>query len=232
VADDQSPEPERDTGDESFFRRRERYDEPSPRVIETWSAVLLSVTVILTAWSAFESSKWGGAMSIAFSQASSARIQASTAALEQANGVQTDLSIYSLWLQMKAADNQSAAKYVEERFTDRFRVVFSEWVDQGGISDPKNAPKSPFALPDYVPPGTQERTELDARADEKFQEALRNNQRGDNYTILGVLFAVVLFFSAVSNRFANRKLQYGMLVFASALFLVGGAFLLAFPKLI
>ncbi len=232
MVDDEVPDPAVDEGDESFFRRREKGDEPPPRAVETWSALLLAVTVVLTAWSAFESSKWGGEMSIAFSQASSARIQANRAAGEVANARQVDLSIYSLWLQTTADQNERAAAYVEERFTDRFRVVFDEWVAQGGISDPENAPLSPFALPSYVPPGTQEQTDLDARADAKFQEALDNNQQGDDYTLLGVLFAVVLFFSAVATRFANRRLQYAMLGFATVAFLAGVAFLAAFPKII
>ncbi|MDH5291215.1 MAG: hypothetical protein OEY41_14570, partial [Acidimicrobiia bacterium] len=80
--------------------------------------------------------------------------------------------------------------------------------------------------------GSQDQADLDTRADAKFQDALANNQRGDNYTILGVLFAIVLFFAAVSTRFVNRSLQYGMLIFASVLFLTGVAFLIAFPRLI
>jgi hypothetical protein len=230
VADGEEPEGHR--ADTSFFRRREKGGEPSPRAIETWSAVLLSVTVILTAWSGFESSKWGGAMSIAFSQASSARIQANRAAAEATSAAQVDLSIYSLWVQMKAAGDQPAAKYVEDRFTDRFRVAFEEWVAQGGIRDPENAPLSPFALAAYIPPGSEEQIALDARADAKFQAALDNNQRGDNYTILGVLFALVLFFSAMATRFADRRLQYGMLAFASLVFVGGVIFLVSFPKLI
>lgn len=232
MTDSGALDPQEETDEESFFQRRQKGDERSPRLVETWSAVLLSVTVILTAWSAFESSKWGGEMSIAFSEASSSRIQANRAAGEVANARQVDLSIYSLWLQMEAADNESASAYVEERFTDRFRVAFDEWVSQGGIGDPQNAPLSPFELPSYVPPGTQDRADLDARADAKFQEALDKNQVGDNYTILGVLFAVVLFFAAMATRFLNRRLQYGMLAFASVVFLSGVGFLVAFPKLI
>ena len=40
--------------------------------------VLLSVTTIAAAWSGFEASKSGGAMSIAFSQASAARVEATS----------------------------------------------------------------------------------------------------------------------------------------------------------
>jgi hypothetical protein len=226
------PKPSGDATHKSAFRRRLKEGEPTSRLVEIWSAVLLSVTVILTAWSAFEASKWGGAMSIAFSQSSSTRITASTAASEVAAARQVDLSIYSLWLQMKAANDESAASYVEKRFTDRFRIAFDAWVAQGGATNSQTAPLSPFALPSYVPPGTREQVELNAQAEAKTQEALRNNQRGDNYTILGVLFAVVLFFAAMATRFVNRRLQSGMLLFASVAFVGGVGFLLTFPKLI
>lgn len=214
-----------------LFERRAAGQEPG-RGVETWSALLLAVTVILTAWSGFEASKWGGAMSISFSQASSARIQANRAAGEAESDRQVDLSIYSLWLQTRAFGDEKQSQYVEARFTDRFRPAFDEWVRLGGISDPDHAPASPFALDSYVVPGTTEQEALDARADQKYTEALANNQRGDNYTILGVLFATVLFFTAMSTRFAQRRLQYGLLGFASTLFLCGAIFLLSFPKLV
>lgn len=218
--------------DESFFRRRVTGDEPPPKHVETFAALLLAVTVILTAWSGFQSSKWGGAMSISFAQASTARVQASTAQGEVNSDRQVDLSIFSLWLQARAFGDAKQSDYVETRFTDWFKPAFDEWVAMGGISDPTNAPKSPFALDSYVVPGTDQVTALNADADAKYKLALANNQRGDNYTILSVLFATVLFFAAITTRFANRKVEYGMLAFASFGFLVGAIFLLSFPKLV
>ncbi len=47
-----------------------------------------------------------------------------------------------------------------------------------------------------------------------------------------MLFAVVLFSSAMATRFANRRLQYGMLAFASVVFVGGAVFLASFPKLV
>jgi hypothetical protein len=42
-------------------------------VRETLALVLLAVTAIMTAWCGFESSKWGGEMSVSFSRASTDR---------------------------------------------------------------------------------------------------------------------------------------------------------------
>lgn len=46
---------------------------------ELVAVVLLSTTALLTAWSGFQSHKWGGVMAISFSEASTARIEASRA---------------------------------------------------------------------------------------------------------------------------------------------------------
>lgn len=198
---------------------------------ELVGVVVLSVTAVLTAWSGFESSKWGGAMSIAFSRASTARIEAARygAQADAARGF--DLNVFGLYLQATAEDDERLREFVEDRFTDHFAVAFESWVAMQPLDNP-GAPKSPFALPEYRPPGAAEAAEADARADELFAQALRNNQRGDNYTLLTVLFALVLFFTAVSQRLRSAALSWAVLAGALVLMITGIGFLLAFPKLI
>ena len=51
---------------------------PPGHVRETIVIIVLSITAVLTAWCGFESSKWHGEMSIAFSEAFSVRIEAAS----------------------------------------------------------------------------------------------------------------------------------------------------------
>ena len=145
-------------------------DSPATRPRRDWLDIMAvfvsSISAVLTAWSGFEASKWGGEMSIAFSQASSARVQ----------------------------------------------------VEAG-----------PFAVPEYIPPGTVEAQELNERADAKFPEALTNNQRGDNYSLLTVLFALVLFLTAMSQRDLAPWARKFLLIGATALGAVGVVILATFP---
>ena len=69
------------------------------------AVLLLSVTAILAAWTGFQASKWGGAMSISFAEASSARIQA--ARLDgDANRRQTiQVQLFTQWLQAYQDDD-------------------------------------------------------------------------------------------------------------------------------
>jgi len=106
---------------------------------------VLSLTAVLTAWCGFQASKWGGDMSISFSQASSA------------------------------------------------------------LSD---------------------------KADAKFSAALASNQRGDDYTLLTVLFALVLFLTAMSQRELAAWVRTTLLGLAIVVAVGGVVMMLTFPILI
>jgi hypothetical protein len=184
---------------------------------------LLSITAVLTAWCGFESSKWGGEMSIAFSQASSARVQAASAADISRDARQFDLAVYIEWVLAQADGRADLAAYIEERFSPEFQVAFDAWTDDG------REDRGPFARAEYVPPGTEDAEELNARADAKFALALENNQRGDNYSLLTVLFALVLFLTAMSQRELAPWIRRVFLVLALVVGAVGVIILLTFP---
>lgn len=193
------------------------------RVLDILTVILLSVTAVLTAWCGFEASKWGGEMSIAFSQASSARIQAASAESTAQAARQYDLTLYTEWVLAEANGQDDLVRFVEERFTEEFAVAFAAWNAEGRAS------RGPLAMAEYVPPGTVEAEELSARADAKFDEALANNQRGDDYSLLTVLFALVLFFAAISQHQSAPWRRRVFLSLAGVISIGGIAMLLTFP---
>ena len=225
---DAAPEEGRDgtppTDDEGWAERVERRTGKTVREVVT--VLVLSLTAVLTAWCGFQSSKWGGEMSIAFSQASSSRIQAANADGEARTARGYDLTIWANYVNAVAEDNDELADYVRERFTPQFRVAFDDWVAGGRTTT------GPFAEPSYVPPGTAEAEELSARADEKFQQALENNARGDRYSLLTVLFALVLFFAAMSSRDFAAWVSKTFLGIAGVLLVVGAVILSTFPVIV
>lgn len=206
-------------------------DRPSATPFEMLAVVVLSVTAVLTAWSGFESSKWGGEMSIAFSQASTARIESVRHSAEADAARIVDLNVFSVYVQAVAEDDDLLREFVESRFTDHFNVAFDEWSATRPLENPQ-APNSPFALPSYQPPGSAEAAAAEDRAEAKFAQALENNQRGDNYTLLTVLFALVLFFAAISQRLRSPTLGWLVLGGSVVFLTVGIGFLIAFPKII
>ncbi|HPQ85160.1 MAG TPA: hypothetical protein PLQ14_11915 [Actinomycetota bacterium] len=200
-------------------------DDASASRLELIGVILLSITAILTAWTAFQSSKWGGAMSISFAQASTARIEAARYDGLANRMTSVQVTLFTQWSQADAEGDQKLADFYEEQFPEPLKTAFAAWQQ-----DPTAG--NPFSLPEYQIPASQLAQESDALADAKYQEALDNNQRGDNYTILTVLFASVLFFAAMSGRVKASSSQVVLLSVAGVLFVVAVGFLIAFPKLI
>lgn len=193
------------------------------RLLDIITVFLLSIMAVLTAWCGFEASKWGGDMSIAFSQASSARIQATAADGTSRDARLYDLSIYTQWVLAEADGNDELRQFIEERFTPHFKVAFDAWIADG------RSELGPFAMAEYVPPGTAEAAKLTATADAKFAEALKSNQRGDNYSLLTVLFALVLFLTAMSQRENVLWIRRTLLGLGIVVALVGVIVMFTFP---
>ena len=198
---------------------------------ELVAVILLSVTAILTAWAGFQSSKWGGAMSISFSQASSARIQAARSEAVANRRSTIQVSLYTQWLQASANKEQELMDFLAARFPEPLNTSFKAWLATDPLTNP-DAPTSPFVMPEYQIPELADAAASDARADEKFAEALEYNQRGDNYTLLAVAFAAVLFFAAISGRMKSHRSQWALLGMGLAIFLVAMSLLLFYPKLV
>lgn len=78
-------------------------------------------------------------------------------------------------------------------------------------------------------PGEAEAAELGAKADERFAAALENNQRGDNYSILTVLFALVLFLGAMSQRDVKAWVARSLLALAVVTGTAGLIIMLTLP---
>lgn len=193
------------------------------KAFDVVTVFVLSIIAVLTAWCGFEASKWGGEMSISFSQASSARIQAAAADGEARDARLYDLTIYAQWVLAEADGREELVAFIEERFSPEFRTAFDAWEEDG------RSERGPMVMTEYVPPGTLESQELSERADAKFDEALVNNQRGDNYSLLTVLFALVLFLTAMSQRDLSRGSRMSLLILAIVVALAGCVVLLTFP---
>lgn len=214
---DQSPAEDDAAGDDAGSTSR------SSKVADIITVFVLSVTAVLTAWCGFQASKWGGEMSIAFSQASSARIQSINADGTARDARQFDLSLYTQYVLAGIDNNRTLADYIQARFSPEFRTAFDAWVAGG------RAAQGPFAMPEYVPPGTIEAVELANRADERFTQALINNQRGDNYSLLTVLFALVLFLTAMSQRNPQGWIRWTLLGLGIGFAVLALIFLATFP---
>ena len=198
------------------------------RRIELAGVLLIALTAVLTAWTAFESSKWGGVMSIEFSTANATR----TESIRQSNlaNRQTvvDVSVFTSYVDAVAADDTNLADFYAQRFPDRLAVAVEAWEATDPLEDP-DAPATPFDMPEYVLDAADEADRLETEAAAASQRARDSNQRSDNYTVTTVFLATVLLLAALSSKVDNSRLQVALLVTALGIFVAIGIVVASFP---
>jgi hypothetical protein len=198
------------------------------RRLEIIAAVILSITTILTAWAAFESAKWSGLQSIAFTQAGAQRTESVRFSTLAGQQTAVDVALFTQWAEAIATDNAELADFLRERFRPEFVEPFELWVASEPLVNP-DAASSPFATEEYQLEATAEADRLALAAEQRAQDGLDNNQTSDNYVLMTVLFAVVLFFVAVGTRFDAVQVRVGLVSLAAVGLITGIVILSTFP---
>jgi hypothetical protein len=225
---------------------RDTRDERMREAIELVATVLLAMATVLTAWSAFQSTKWSGTQAIHFARAGALRTESAKASARANAQEIVDVDTFMNWVNAVAeerrADPNSASfangtytpapgtlsAFLFERFRDEFKPAVQAWIDQDPLDNPDAAP-TPFSLSEYRLAEQTRSDHLSKAADHETELARRDNQRGDNYVLLTVLFASVLFFAGVSGKLGSTRNRAVTVGFAVVLLVSGIALLATFP---
>jgi len=215
--------------------------------IELAAAVLLALATVMAAWAAYQSTRWGGEQANAFSAAGAARTEAAQATSIAGSLTQIDVQLWTLWLDVLnlefrnlAVDpsgtsapellDATAVAFVAERFRDEFKPAQAAWLalePPPGLVLPLG---TPFDMEEYVVAERVRAEELNATADAAAARARDANQTGDNFVLVAVIMASVLFFAGVGTKFKGRGVRLVMLLFAALAFLGGISFMFSMPQ--
>lgn len=198
-------------------------------LVERWteivSAILLGLVTIATAWSGYQSARWGGVQSTKYSEASAMRVESTRASTQAGQQTQIDVALFSNWLNAYADENQPLEEFYRERFREEFAPAFEAWLATEPTNNPE-APPSPFAMPEYQLAASQESQDLEQRAAATFEEGKAANQQSDDYILNAVILASVLFLAGIAPRFDWLPVRV-VIIFVALVFLGLGLYNIA-----
>ncbi|MFO7591890.1 MAG: hypothetical protein R6X23_13535 [Acidimicrobiia bacterium] len=211
--------------------------------LELVATILIAVATVLTAWSAFQSTKWGGVQANSYAAASAARTESGKAGALANTQVTIDVTIWADWLAALAdelrldpnasrgpdgtyqADPEQLSGVLFDRFRDEFKPAVEAWLAQRPLENP-DADATPFVVPEYRLAERERESRLTVRAESRAAEARDANQTGDNYVLTTVLFASVLFFAGISSKFESLR-NHSIMIIMAVLILIAGVTILA-----
>lgn len=204
--------------DETIPERRQRW-------FENVMAIIMAVAAILATWASFESSQWGGKGSGLVSQSTVLRADATRFAARGAEQTSVDASLWVEWQKAILLGREDFAAFIHDRFSPELDAAQDAWFGRAlrdGDGNPISGqlPKgTPMALDSYVPPGQQKSEELTAEADALLAESSVYSATASKYTMLTIMFALVLFFGSVATKFTGPRIQLGLGLLSAGLLL-------------
>jgi hypothetical protein len=212
---------------------------------ELFEAIVLSIAAVLAAWTGFQSAKWSGVQANSYSVAGATRVESTRASTLAGQESTADLVSFTSWLQ--AAENEGlladlsatddgytpdptlVSGFLYERFRPEFKVAVDAWVATRPGTN-ADAPATPFAMKEYRLAATAQADRLERKAERSASEARTANQRSDNYVLMTIVFATVLFFAGISSKMDTVRartflLSVGVLILFTAMVIVA-----TFPK--
>jgi hypothetical protein len=215
------------------------------RRFELFEAVLLSIAALLAAWAGFQSAKWSGVQANSYSQAGASRVESTRSSTLAGQQSTVDVITFTQWLEAAESeglldappdpgspyepDPTQLSGFLYERFRPEFATAVEAWVATQPRIDP-DAPPTPFAMQEYEVAAALDASRLEAEAEGHAANARQANQRSDNYVLMTIMFATVLFFAGISSKMDTFRARALLLGVGTTLLLVAIAVVISFPK--
>jgi len=197
-------------------------------VSEIISAFLLSFATVASAWCAYQSSRWNGVQTVSFFEANNARSESIRKSNEAFQLAIIDVEAFTEFAVAFNEDNQQMMDFIMQRFRSEMKPAVEAWLATEPLNNP-DAPPSPFAMKEYVSAAQVESDRFLMVSEQKFQEARQANQTSDNYIMLTVVFASVLFFCGISTNFESFPIRIVLIAFAVIVYVVAFNILRVYP---
>ena len=204
-----------------------RFDRWEP-IAEVIATVVLAFATLATAWSGYQSARWGGEQSTSYSQAGALRTESTRASTKAGQQTQVDIGLFTNWINAYAEENQRLVDFYQKRFRDEFKPAFEAWLATDPANNPE-APTSPFSMPEYQLSMAAEADRLEMEAEATFAKGTEANQTSDNYILNTVFLASVLFLGGISTRFKAMSARWVIILFSLAVLAYGLINLLTYP---
>jgi hypothetical protein len=198
------------------------------RRVELIAAVLLSIATVVTAWSAYQATRWSGEQADNYSVASARRTESVRASTLVNRQVLIDVTVYLDWLNAWQTGDEELEALLRSRMRPEFLPAFEAWL--GDLGPGVIPAGTPFTQPEYVLAAEEESAELEAEATLAIDAAREANQVSDDFVLAAVLFASVLFFSGLAGTFDSFRAQVILLALAGVMLVMGTVIVLTLPQ--
>ena len=181
-------------------------------------AIVLALATTASAWCAYQSKLWGGAQMARANAAVRASREGAVNSLAAVQWRAFDASMFIAYMEARLERNNAMEAFLAQRFRPEMKPAVEAWLKLDPLNNPA-APPSPFRMAEYAQAETAEVARQADLADKAMAAAREARRFSDDYVLLTVIFASVLFFGGIARAFDSRRLRIVLAALAVLLFL-------------
>jgi ABC-type multidrug transport system fused ATPase/permease subunit len=181
-------------------------------------AIVLALATTASAWCAYQSKLWGGAQMARANAAVRASREGAVNSLAALQSRAFDASMFIAFMQARFERNNEMEAFLAQRFRPEMKLAMEAWLKLDPLNNP-SAPPSPFRMAEYAQAEAAEVARQADLATKAMAAAVEARRFSDNYVLLTVVFASVLFFGGIARAFDSRPLRMVLAALAVLLFL-------------
>jgi hypothetical protein len=198
------------------------------RWFQVFTAIMLGVVAVATAWSGYQATRWAGEQSTLYAQASALRVESTRAATLAGQYKLYDSILVNNWINAYVQGNTKLTKIFQKRFRPELQVAFAAWIATDPFTNP-NAQPGPLFMPQYKVSQDELANQLDAKAALTFDKGQAAKEQGDAYVFNTVFLATVLFLTAIAENFTWNRIRAVILAIGLIMLLFGIYHLITYP---
>ena len=186
--------------------------------IEIAAAALLALATLMSAWSAYNSARWHGNSTEYYNKSDFAMTRSSELLDMKIQDKIVDSVVFANYVNTILARDKAATEAYRARLNPRLRAAIDAWEKTDPLTNP-DAPRTPFQMAEYKDVYSEESAKVANEAGEYSSKGRAAMHNSNNFILLTVLFAGVLFFAGISTKFESKKVKLAMLGFGLVVFL-------------
>ncbi len=207
------------TSDQRLDRDRNR--------LEINNTLILSIATLAITWCSYQSNLWNGIQTFNLAQSNKFSRNAQQQALQSGQRRQMDEAIIINFFDEAFNKKEDKIKYILRGVRPELSKIMSDWIQLHPFENP-SAPFHPMAMPGYkelIEKDMAESDNLLSKSELAFEKASRANTISDRYSLLTVIFSMVMFLAAIGAKATRIRLSFTLIV-VSGLVCIGVLILL------
>ena len=196
--------------------------------VEILCAIVLSLATLSSAWCTYQSTLWRSVQTIRTAASNSAARKSAAATVAAVQGRAFDASMFIQYLEAQSRKDEAMEKFLYSRFRPEMKKALDAWLKTDPLNNP-SAPLSPFKMAEYSQPEMIEAARQDEQGSIQRSKIEEANTIANNYVLLTVRFASVLFLGGIAGMMQTRRLRLTVLLIALIIFTVTVVNLVTIP---